>query len=82
MCLRVALIPLHEFSDSTIMKKYGVNPDPETLDIANTAANQKQVLAYLASIMNLNKFLDYIFASKLNLRELCADCRGYEDLLG
>ncbi|OAY27660.1 universal stress protein PHOS32 [Manihot esculenta] len=41
------LIPLHEFSDSTIMKKYGVNPDPETLDIANTAANQKQIVVVM-----------------------------------
>uniref|UniRef100_A0A7N0T2I7 UspA domain-containing protein n=1 Tax=Kalanchoe fedtschenkoi TaxID=63787 RepID=A0A7N0T2I7_KALFE len=37
------LIPLVQFSDPAIMKKYGVKPDPETLDIANTAARQKEV---------------------------------------
>lgn len=38
-----ALIPLTEFSDPNIMKKYGVQPDPESLDIVNTAARQKEV---------------------------------------
>lgn len=39
----VALIPLAEFSEPTIMKKYGAKPDAETLDIVNTVARQKQV---------------------------------------
>lgn len=38
-----ALIPLTELSDPNIMKKYGVHPDPESLDIVNTAARQKEV---------------------------------------
>lgn len=38
-----ALIPLTELSDPNIMKKYGVQPDPESLDIVNTAARQKEV---------------------------------------
>ncbi|XWS08496.1 hypothetical protein CRYUN_Cryun40dG0007400 [Craigia yunnanensis] len=37
------LIPLSEFSDPVVMKKYGVKPDPETLDIVSTAATQKEV---------------------------------------
>ncbi|XP_052208447.1 universal stress protein PHOS34 [Diospyros lotus] len=37
-------IPLIEFSDPLITKKYGVKPDPETLDILNTAARQKGVV--------------------------------------
>ncbi|XVE82261.1 hypothetical protein DITRI_Ditri15bG0134100 [Diplodiscus trichospermus] len=36
-------IPLSEFSDPIIMKKYGVKPDQETLDIVSTAARQKEV---------------------------------------
>ncbi|XP_022741848.1 universal stress protein PHOS34-like [Durio zibethinus] len=36
-------IPLSEFSDPVVMKKYGVKPDPETLDIVSTAARQKEV---------------------------------------
>ncbi|XP_010548996.1 PREDICTED: universal stress protein PHOS34 [Tarenaya hassleriana] len=36
-------IPLEEFSDGAVMKKYEVKPDPETLDIANTAARQKPI---------------------------------------
>lgn len=43
ICLYAALIPLVEFSDPVIMKKYGVNPDAETLDILNTASRQKEV---------------------------------------
>ncbi|KAL6607801.1 hypothetical protein ACP70R_040864 [Stipagrostis hirtigluma subsp. patula] len=38
------LIPLSEFSDPTIAKKYGVKPDAETLDILNTVAKQKEVM--------------------------------------
>ncbi|PON64966.1 Universal stress protein [Parasponia andersonii] len=38
------LIPISEFSDVHTMKKYGVTPDPETLDIANTIAKQKDVV--------------------------------------
>ncbi|XP_043709632.1 universal stress protein PHOS32 [Telopea speciosissima] len=38
------LIPLSEFSDPAIMKKYKVKPDAETLDILNTAARQKEVV--------------------------------------
>ncbi|XP_007035783.2 PREDICTED: universal stress protein PHOS34 [Theobroma cacao] len=36
-------IPLSEFSDPVVMKKYGMKPEPETLDIVNTAARQKEV---------------------------------------
>ncbi|KAE9453252.1 hypothetical protein C3L33_14832, partial [Rhododendron williamsianum] len=42
-----ALIPLREFSEPVILKKYGVKPDPETLDIANTAAAQKEIVVVL-----------------------------------
>ncbi|KAF5464759.1 hypothetical protein F2P56_008370 [Juglans regia] len=41
------LIPLRELSDPIIMKRYGVKPDPETLDILNTAAGQKQIMVIL-----------------------------------
>ncbi|KAJ4838992.1 hypothetical protein Tsubulata_042783 [Turnera subulata] len=37
------LIPLSEVSDPATMKKYDVSPDPETLDILNTVANQKNI---------------------------------------
>lgn len=38
-----ALIPLYEFSDPLIAKRYGVAPDKETLDILARVANQRQV---------------------------------------
>ncbi|KAH9683802.1 Usp domain-containing protein [Citrus sinensis] len=41
------LIPLAEFSEPTIMKKYGAKPDPETLDIVNTVARQKQIVVVM-----------------------------------
>ncbi|MBA0650335.1 hypothetical protein Goklo_017764 [Gossypium klotzschianum] len=41
--VNVALIPLSEFCDPIIMKRYGVKPDPETLDIVTTAARQTQI---------------------------------------
>ncbi|KAL0323396.1 UNVERIFIED_CONTAM: hypothetical protein Sradi_2554800 [Sesamum radiatum] len=41
------LIPLLEFSEPHIMKKYGVNPDPETLDIVATASRQKEITVLL-----------------------------------
>ncbi|XP_054793295.1 universal stress protein PHOS34-like [Prosopis cineraria] len=37
------LIPLAEFSNPVIMKKYGVKPAAETLDIVQTAARQHKV---------------------------------------
>jgi hypothetical protein len=40
----VALIPLSEFSDPLIAKKYGAKPDAETLDILNTVAKEKEVI--------------------------------------
>ena len=47
-CLKIveiaALIPVSEFCDSHTMKKYGVTPDPETLDIVSTLARQKEVI--------------------------------------
>ena len=38
------LIPLAEFSDPVIEKKYGVKADVETLDLLNTAARQKSIV--------------------------------------
>ncbi|KAI3469290.1 hypothetical protein Pfo_025953 [Paulownia fortunei] len=41
------LIPLSDFSDPHIMKKYEVNPDPETLDIISTASRQKEIIVLM-----------------------------------
>ncbi|KAL8481215.1 hypothetical protein ACS0TY_027659 [Phlomoides rotata] len=41
------LIPLSDFSNSIIMKKYEVSPDPETLDIVSTASRQKEIIVLL-----------------------------------
>lgn len=41
------LIPLSEFSEPHTMKKYGVNPDPETLDIVSTASRQKEIIVLM-----------------------------------
>ncbi|KAH6831859.1 Adenine nucleotide alpha hydrolases-like superfamily protein [Perilla frutescens var. hirtella] len=41
------LIPLSDFSNSVIMKKYGIMPDVETLDIVTTATKQKEIVALL-----------------------------------
>ena len=41
------LIPLSEFSDPHVMKKYGVHPDPETLDIVTIASQQKEIVVLL-----------------------------------
>ncbi|XP_023527849.1 universal stress protein PHOS32-like [Cucurbita pepo subsp. pepo] len=41
------LIPLSEFSDPHTMKKYGIKPDAETLDIVTTAAAQKEIAVLL-----------------------------------
>ncbi|CAL1413074.1 unnamed protein product [Linum trigynum] len=41
------LIPLVEVSDPATMSKYGVKPDPETLDVLNTAARQKKIIVVM-----------------------------------
>ncbi|KAL3578658.1 hypothetical protein D5086_020162 [Populus alba] len=41
------MIPLSEFSDPVTMKKYGLKPDPETLDLLNTVAHQKEIVVVL-----------------------------------
>ncbi|KAL2459318.1 Adenine nucleotide alpha hydrolase-like superfamily protein [Forsythia ovata] len=41
------LVPLSDFSEPHLMKKYGVNPDPETLDIVATASRQKEITVLL-----------------------------------
>ncbi|KAJ3687452.1 hypothetical protein LUZ61_016616 [Rhynchospora tenuis] len=37
-------IPLVELSEPVTFKKYGLKPDPETIDMLNTIARQKQVV--------------------------------------
>ncbi|KAL5996407.1 hypothetical protein ACLOJK_026485 [Asimina triloba] len=41
------LIPLSEFSEPTVAKKYGVKPDPESLDLLSTVAQQKEIVVVL-----------------------------------
>lgn len=41
--LNAALIPLVEFSDPALWKRYGLKCEPEVIDIASTAAKQKNV---------------------------------------
>ncbi|CDO98772.1 unnamed protein product [Coffea canephora] len=41
------LIPLVEFSDPHVMKKYGVHPDAETLEIVTCAAREKEIVVLL-----------------------------------
>ncbi|KAL5700869.1 hypothetical protein ACHQM5_026271 [Ranunculus cassubicifolius] len=40
-------IPITEFSDPMVMKKYGVHPDPETLEILNLVAHQKKIVVVM-----------------------------------
>lgn len=47
VCLHAAFIPLSDLADPVLMKKYGVKPDPETLEIVTTAAKQREVHKYL-----------------------------------
>lgn len=41
----VAYIPLTDLSEPGTLKKYGVKPDAETIDMLNTIARQKEVLS-------------------------------------
>ena len=55
LCCNIsALIPLSEFSEAAVMKKYAVKPDAETLDIANTAARTKSVSCLIPFLVKYN----------------------------
>lgn len=41
--INAALIPLAEFSDPVLMKRYELKPAPEVIDIVSTAATQKKI---------------------------------------
>ena len=42
--LCAAFIPLREFADPAVIKKYGVRPDKDTLDALTHAAKEKEVM--------------------------------------
>lgn len=37
------LIPLSDFSDTAVLKRYGLKPEPEVIDIATTASKEKNI---------------------------------------
>ncbi|KAK7332695.1 hypothetical protein VNO80_29450 [Phaseolus coccineus] len=41
------LIPLSEFSEPAVMKKYDFKPEPEVIDIVQTAARQKSIMVIM-----------------------------------
>ncbi|KAG4956568.1 hypothetical protein JHK85_042948 [Glycine max] len=41
------LIPLAEFSDPVLMKRYELKPAPEVIDIVSTAAKQKNIVVLM-----------------------------------
>ncbi|XP_028180735.1 uncharacterized protein LOC114367741, partial [Glycine soja] len=43
------LIPLAEFSDPVLMKRYELKPAPEVIDIVSTAATQKKIKKYCSA---------------------------------
>ncbi|KAG0470546.1 hypothetical protein HPP92_017246 [Vanilla planifolia] len=47
MKTKYTFIPLSDISDPAIMKKYGVKPDAETLDVLNTVSRQKEVVVLI-----------------------------------
>jgi hypothetical protein len=60
------LIPLLDFSEPTIAKKYGVKADTETLDILNTVAKQKEVIS--SNFIALPVILSYSMFAQLRLQ--------------
>lgn len=56
------MIPLSDFSEPTIAKKYGAKPDAETLDMLNTVARQKEVITLSIPYGPINQHSLAIFA--------------------
>lgn len=78
-----AFVPLTELSDPGIIKKYGVKPDAETLDILNTIARQKEVVStfHLSSFNWPNKNSNCKNTQTLVVHQFSGRC-SVEDLLG
>lgn len=64
VCYFLAYIPVSEFSDAAVMKKYAVKPDAETLDIVNTAARKKSVSFFFFFFPFGSICLQTLFCSK------------------